>query len=153
MMNQPPLQNSVSKAADSERRFWLLATGTAGCAAAVATAIPFVASLAPSERTKAAGGPVEVDISDIPPGDTKVVEWRGKPVWVVRRTAAMLAALPGHDAQLVDPLSKKDQQPAYARNATRAIKADVFVVIGICTRLGCSPNTAPAGVEIGRAHV
>ena len=147
MINQPfPLQDGVSKAADPERRLWLLATGTAGCAAAAATAIPFVASLAPSERTKAAGGPVEIDISDIAPGETKVVEWRGKPVWIVRRTAAMLAALKGHDAELVDPSSKKDQQPAYARNAARAIKADVFVVIGICTHLGCSPNTAPAGV-------
>ena len=104
---------------DPERRFWLIATGAAGGVAAVATAIPFVSTFAPSERAKAAGGPVEVDISDIPPGGVKTVEWRGKPVWVVRRTPEMLAALQGHDGELVDPLSAKDQQPAYAKNAAR----------------------------------
>ncbi len=90
---------------DPEKRQWLIATGVAGGVAALATAFPLVSSFEPSERAKAAGGPVAVDISDIPPGGTKVVEWRGKPVWVVRRTPAMLAALEGHDAQLVDPLS------------------------------------------------
>jgi ubiquinol-cytochrome c reductase iron-sulfur subunit len=130
---------------DPEKRQWLIATGVAGGVAALATAFPLVSSFEPSERAKAAGGPVAVDISDIPPGGTKVVEWRGKPVWVVRRTPAMLAALEGHDAQLVDPLSLRDQQPAYAKNPARAIKADVFVAIGICTHLGCSPSNAPAG--------
>jgi ubiquinol-cytochrome c reductase iron-sulfur subunit len=131
---------------DPEKRLWLIATGVAGGAAAVATAIPFVSTFEPSERAKAAGGPVEVDLADILPGATKTVEWRGKPVWVVRRTPAMLASLQGHDDELVDPQSKKDQQPPYARNAARAIKPEVFVVVGICTHLGCSPSKAPAGV-------
>ena len=130
---------------DPEKRVWLIATGVAGGVAALATAIPFVSTFAPSERAKAAGGPVEVDISDIPPGGSKTVEWRGKPVWVVRRTPEMLAALQGHDAELVDPQSTKEQQPAYATNAARAIKPEVFVAIGICTHLGCSPSDAPKG--------
>src|SRR5574343_124831 len=96
---------------DPDKRLWLIATGAAGGAAALATAIPFVSSVAPGERAKAAGGPVEVDISDIPPGGSKTVEWRGKPVWVVRRTPEMLAALQGHDSELVDPQSAQDQQP------------------------------------------
>ncbi len=128
---------------DPQRRFWLMTTAAAGGAAAVATAIPFVSSFAPSERARAAGGPVEVDIADIPPGGIKTVEWRGKPVWVMRRTPEMLAALPGHDAELVDPLSARDQQPAAAKNAARSIKPEVFVAVGICTHLGCSPTSAP----------
>jgi ubiquinol-cytochrome c reductase iron-sulfur subunit len=131
--------------ADPERRTWLLATGVAGGAAAVATAVPFVSSLAPSERARAMGAAVEVDISDIPPGGLKTVEWRGKPVWIVRRTPEMLAALGGHDAELADPDSRRDQQPDYARNATRSIEPEVFVAVGICTHLGCSPTRVPAG--------
>lgn len=130
---------------DPQRRFWLAATGAMGGAGLVATAVPFVASLAPSERAKAAGGPVDVDLSDIAPGATKIVEWRGKPIWVVRRTPQMLAALQGHDAELADPQSLRDQQPVDARNPTRSIKPEVFVAIGICTHLGCSPNAVPAG--------
>jgi ubiquinol-cytochrome c reductase iron-sulfur subunit len=136
---------ALAQAADPERRFWLLAAGTAGGVAGVATAVPFIATLAPSERARAAGGPVEVDISDIPPGGSKTVEWRGKPVWVIRRTAEMLAALQGHDAELVDPQSARDQQPEAARNAARALRPDIFVAIGICTHLGCSPTAVPAG--------
>jgi ubiquinol-cytochrome c reductase iron-sulfur subunit len=128
-----------------DKRRWLIATGAAGGAAALATAVPFVSTFAPSERAKAAGGPVDVDLSDIPPGGGKTVEWRGKPVWVIRRTPQMLAALGGHDDQLVDPRSLKEQQPAYASNEARAVKAEVFVAIGICTHLGCSPSNAPAG--------
>lgn len=130
---------------DPDKRLWLIAAGAAGGVAALATAVPLVSTLAPSERAKAAGGPVVVDISDIPPGGMKTVEWRGKPVWVVRRTPEMLAALQGHDAELADPQSAKEQQPVYARNAARALKADVFVAIGICTHLGCSPSSAPQG--------
>ena len=130
---------------DADKRRWLIATGVAGGAAALTTAIPFVSTFAPSERAKAAGGPVEVDLTDIPAGGTKIVEWRGKPVWIVRRTPAMLAALQGHDDQLVDPGSAKEQQPAYARNEARALKPEIFVAVGICTHLGCSPSDAPAG--------
>jgi ubiquinol-cytochrome c reductase iron-sulfur subunit len=132
---------------DPDKRQWLIATGVAGGAAALTTAVPFVSTFAPSERAKAAGGPVEVDISDILPGSAKTVEWRGKPVWVVRRTPEMLAALQGHDGQLVDPLSAKDQQPAYTTNPARAIKPEIFVAIGICTHLGCSPSNAPQGAN------
>lgn len=128
-----------------DKRRWLIATGAAGGAAALATAVPFVSTFSPSERAKAAGGPVDVDLSDIPPGGGKTVEWRGKPVWVIRRTPQMLAALGGHDDQLVDPRSLKEQQPAYASNEARSVKAEVFVAIGICTHLGCSPSNAPAG--------
>ncbi len=145
MQNSPPSPESPAPAGDPQRRFWLLATATAGGVGAVATAVPFVSTFAPSERAKAAGGPVEVDISDIAPGGTKIVEWRGKPIWLVRRTAEMMAALQGHDAELVDPQSERDQQPPYARNPARAIKPELFVAIGICTHLGCSPSTAPQG--------
>jgi ubiquinol-cytochrome c reductase iron-sulfur subunit len=130
---------------DPQRRTWLLATGAAGGVAAVATAVPFVSSFAPSERARAMGAAVEVDISDIPPGGMKIVEWRGKPVWVVHRTPEMVAALSGHDAELADPDSRRDQQPPYARNATRSVRPEVFVAVGICTHLGCSPSRAPAG--------
>jgi ubiquinol-cytochrome c reductase iron-sulfur subunit len=130
---------------DPDKRLWLIAASVAGGAAALTTAVPFVSTLAPSERAKAAGGPVEVDLADIPPGGARTVEWRGKPVWVVRRTAEMVAALQGHDAALVDPHSAQDQQPAYARNAARARQPEVFVAIGICTHLGCSPTSVPQG--------
>jgi ubiquinol-cytochrome c reductase iron-sulfur subunit len=129
---------------DLDRRTWLIATGVAGTVAVASTAVPFVATFAPSERARALGAPVEVDIADIPPGGTKTVEWRGKPVWVVRRTPEMLAAVAGHDALLADPQSARDQQPDYAKNPARAIKPEVFVAVGICTHLGCSPTAVAA---------
>jgi ubiquinol-cytochrome c reductase iron-sulfur subunit len=137
--------NCRAAAPNPERRFWLVSTAAAGGVAAVAAAVPLVSTLAPSERAKAAGGSVEVDISDLAPGAVKTVEWRGRPVWVVRRTPEMLAGLQGHDADLSDPQSARDQQPHYARNAARAVRPDVFVVIGICTHLGCSPSDVPKG--------
>jgi ubiquinol-cytochrome c reductase iron-sulfur subunit len=137
---------SPAPLADADRRQWLIATGAAGGVAAAATAVPFVSSLAPSERARSMGAAVEVDISDLAPGATRTVEWRGKPVWIVRRTPEMLAALGKEDTgDLVDPDSKRDQQPAYARNGTRSLRPDVFVAIGICTHLGCSPTAVPAG--------
>jgi ubiquinol-cytochrome c reductase iron-sulfur subunit len=148
MVNSVPIDcpSASAQPNDPDKRLWLIATGVAGGIGTIATAVPFVSSLAPSERAKAAGGPVEVGLSDIPPGGSKTVEWRGKPVWVIRRTPEMLAGLQGHDADLVDPQSKRDQQPDYARNAARAIKPELFVAVGICTHLGCSPSKAPAGV-------
>lgn len=131
-----------------DRRIWLQASMVAGGAAAVATAVPFVSSFAPSERAKAQGAAVEVDISDLAPGDSKVVEWRGKPVWVVRRTPDMIASLKGHDDQLADPLSAKPQQPDYATNAARSIRPDLFLAVGICTHLGCSPSAIPKGSNL-----
>lgn len=127
------------------RRSWLKLTAAAGGVAAVATAIPFVSTLAPSERAKAQGAAVEVDIADLAPGAMKTVEWRGKPVWVVRRTPEMLAQLQGHDQKLADPASEQAQQPPYAQNATRSLKPEVFLAVGICTHLGCSPSTVAAG--------
>ncbi|GLS15749.1 MULTISPECIES: ubiquinol-cytochrome c reductase iron-sulfur subunit [Hydrogenophaga] len=129
---------------DAERRTWLLTTGAMGVAATAAVAVPLVSSLAPSERAKAQGASVEVDISGLAPGEMATVEWRGKPVWILRRTPEMLAALE-RTADLADPASKKDQQPAYATNTARSIQPEVFVAVGICTHLGCSPVTLPAG--------
>ena len=133
-------------ATDRERRQWLIATGVAGGVAAAATAVPFVSTLAPSERARSLGAAVEVDIAGLAPGATRIVEWRGKPVWIVRRTPEMLAALQqAPTADLVDPDSRREQQPAYAQNATRSVRPEVFVAIGICTHLGCSPTAVPAG--------
>lgn len=129
---------------DPERRRWLAATGAVGAAAVAATAVPFVSSFAPSERAKAAGASVEVDISSLAPGELKVVEWRGQPVWVMRRTPEQLAGLeqiPG----LADPASGRSDQPEYARNTHRSIKPEVLVAVGICTHLGCSPVSVPKG--------
>ena len=128
---------------DAERRKMVLITAAAAGVAAVATAVPFVASFAPSERARAMGASVEADISDLLPGGIKTVEWRGKPVWIMRRTAEMLASLPTLDSELVDPDSKRDQQPEYARNAHRSIKSEILVTVGICTHLGCSPTAVP----------
>jgi len=108
--------------------------------AVAATAVPFVASLAPSERAKAIGAPVVADISKLAPGEKMVVKWRGKPVWIMRRTPEMLAALKTVEEKLSDPNSEKSDQPAYAKNQARAINEEYLVAIGICTHLGCSPS-------------
>jgi ubiquinol-cytochrome c reductase iron-sulfur subunit len=128
---------------DASKRTWLIASGCAGAVGTVFTAVPFVSSMQPSERAKAAGAPVEVDISALKPGEKLTVEWRGKPVWIVRRTPAEVAELPKLDGQLADPNSKRnpdEMTPSYARNETRSIKPEVLVVVGICTHLGCSPS-------------
>jgi ubiquinol-cytochrome c reductase iron-sulfur subunit len=127
---------------DRNRRTWIAITCGAGAVGAGAVAVPFVSTLAPSERARAAGAPVQVDISAIAPGEKLTVEWRGKPVWIVRRTKEQLAALKTLDAQLADPNSARTQYPTpdYAKNTWRSIKEEYFVGIGICTHLGCSPN-------------
>lgn len=140
-----PSLHTEHPAALADRRTWLLATGAVGAAGALATAVPFVSSFAPSERAKAMGAAVEVDIADLLPGETKTVEWRGKPVWITRRTADMVSALAGQEAKLVDPQSLREQQPEYAQNATRSRNPDIFVAVGICTHLGCSPTAVAAG--------
>jgi ubiquinol-cytochrome c reductase iron-sulfur subunit len=132
-------------AADPERRTWLIATGTAGGVAAVATAVPFVKTFTPSERAKAMGAAVEVDIADLPPGGLKTVEWRGKPVWVMRRTPDMLATLQTQAPNLADPDSARDNLPQALRNPGRSLKPEVLVAIGICTHLGCSPTAVAVG--------
>jgi len=129
-------------AVDQGKRTWMIATGCAGAVGGVATAVPFVSTFSPSERAKAAGAAVEADISGLKPGEKMTVEWRGKPVWIVRRTPEQLAALKGLNGQLADPLSERHAYPvpAYALNEARSIKPEYLVVIGICTHLGCSPS-------------
>ncbi|MBS1138030.1 MAG: ubiquinol-cytochrome c reductase, iron-sulfur subunit [Proteobacteria bacterium] len=132
------------------RRRLLVATAAAGGAATVAAVVPFVLSMNPSERAKAAGAPVEVDIGKLGPGEMMTVEWRGKPVWIIHRTKAMLDALPKLNDQLADPESKKPMQPDYAKNVDRSIKPEILVVVGICTHLGCSPTDKfKTGAESG----
>ena len=127
----------------SKRRFLIAATTVVGGVGAVYTAVPFLASWMPSERAKAAGAPVEADISKLEDGQMIRVQWRGKPVWVVKRTDEMLAALPGLNSKLHDPESVDLQQPEYAQNVTRSIKPEILVAVGICTHLGCSPSFVP----------
>ena len=125
------------------RRFLTLATSAAGGVAAVGVATPFLLSFFPSERAKAAGAPVEVDISKLEPGQKINVEWRGKPVWVLSRTPEQLQNLPKLDGKLVDPKSEMPQQPVYCQNATRSIKPEISVLVGVCTHLGCAPEYLP----------
>lgn len=124
------------------RRQWIMATAGLGGALAMTAAVPFVASLTPSERARAAGAPVEVDISKLAPGAMLVVEWRGKPVWILNRTPEMLVAMKQAERFLADPASQNNQQPAYATNETRSRRPEILVAIGICTHLGCSPSAA-----------
>jgi ubiquinol-cytochrome c reductase iron-sulfur subunit len=135
---------SNEKQVDSGRRGLLVATCAAGGVAGLATAGAFVSTFQPSERAKAAGAPVEIDISDLAPGQMKTVEWRGKPVWILKRTPDMVDTLPKLDDKLVDPKSQRNPDeftPEYARNEHRSIKPEILVVVGICTHLGCSPTT------------
>jgi ubiquinol-cytochrome c reductase iron-sulfur subunit len=133
-----------------KRRFLLGATSVVGGIGAAAAAVPFVISFWPSERAKAAGAPVEQDISKLEPGQQIKVEWRGKVVWIINRTPAMLATLPKLDDKVADPKSDVDHQPAYAKNENRSRKPEIFVAVGICTHLGCSPTFRP---EMGPADL
>jgi len=126
---------------DCGRRRLIVATAAVGGAGAVVALVPFVSSLLPSERAKAAGAPVEAEIGKLEAGQMMTVEWRGKPVWIINRTKEMLATLPKLNDQVADPKSEKDMQPAYAQNENRSIKPEYMVVIGICTHLGCSPSS------------
>ena len=135
---------------NGKRRFLLAASSVAGGAAVVAAAVPFAWSMLPSARARAAGAPVEVDISKVEMGMMIRAEWRGQPVWVVRRTAEMLASLKEMDARVADPNSARPQQPEYARNEYRSRKQEWLVLIGICTHLGCSPtDKLQAGPDSG----
>ena len=128
---------------DSSKRTWIITSACAGAVGGVATAVPFVSTFQPSERAKAAGAAVEVDISAIKPGEKLTVEWRGKPVWIIKRTPEQLAELPKLDGQLADPKSERkpsELTPEYARNEARSIKPEIFVGVGICSHLGCSPS-------------
>jgi ubiquinol-cytochrome c reductase iron-sulfur subunit len=129
-------------ALDRDRRTWIAITAGAGAIGGVATAVPFVSTFKPSERAKAAGAPVRVDISALQPGEKIVVEWRGKPVWILRRTEEMLASLAKTEPEVADPKSLRTQYPTpdYAKNPHRSIKPEYFVGVGICSHLGCSPT-------------
>nr|WP_315490470.1 ubiquinol-cytochrome c reductase iron-sulfur subunit [uncultured Rhodoferax sp.] len=132
-----------SQQIDSSKRTWLIASSCAGAVGVGAVAVPFVSTFQPSERAKAAGAAVEVDIGAMKPGEKLTVEWRGKPVWIVRRTPEQLADLASLNGQLADPTSQRkpaELTPEYARNEARSIKPEFFVAVGICTHLGCSPS-------------
>jgi ubiquinol-cytochrome c reductase iron-sulfur subunit len=126
---------------DPDRRTAIMLAAAVGGAGVVAAAVPFVASFTPSERAKAAGAPVEFDISGIAPGEMKTVEWRGVPVWVLRRTPEMLESIKKADSQVADPKSLRTAfpTPEFARNEFRSIKPEYLVTVGICTHLGCNP--------------
>ena len=126
------------------RRNLIVAGSLAGGAAGIGAAVPFVWSMFPSERAKAAGAPVEIDISKLAPGELGIFEWRGKPVWVMKRTKEMLDGIRQADAKVSDPLSKVPQQPEYAKNEFRSAKPDLMVLVGVCTHLGCSPKPKSA---------
>ena len=142
---------SITTPINPDRRLWLTATSVAGGAGLVATAIPFVASMAPSERARALGAPVEVELQGLRPGELRTVEWRGQPVFVLRRSAEMLDSLARHDGLLADPGSRRSDQPAYTVNAYRSIKPAIAVIVGICTHLGCIPTfrPTPGAADIG----
>lgn len=133
-----------------KRRFLIASTSGVAAVGGAFVAVPFVTSMQPSARAKAAGAPAEADISKLEEGQLMRVKWRGKPVWVVRRTAQNLADLPTLDDQLRDPASVEQQQPAYCQNPTRSIKEEYLVAVGICTHLGCSPTHRP---EVGPADL
>lgn len=155
-MSQQPTQTDESEGAvdktlpsDPSRRFWVATACTLGGVAGVAAAVPFVGSFAPSEKAKAAGAPVEADISSLGEGQMMTVEWRGKPIWIVHRTKAEIDGLVKNDNELADPDSDRPGfTPEWAKNEYRSRKADIFVCIGICTHLGCSPT---AHFETGAA--
>ena len=128
---------------NKRRRFLLVASGVVGGVGVAVAAVPFIKSFEPSQRAKAAGAPVEVDISKVEAGQLITVEWRGKVCWVLNRTPAMLQSLPKLDVKLADPNSNVPNQPAYCKNEHRSIKDNYWVAIGICTHLGCSPTFRP----------
>lgn len=135
---------------DKDKRTTIMIACAVGGAGVAAVAAPFLASFAPSERAKAAGAPVEVDLSSIPLGDKIVVEWRGLPVWILRRTPEMLQAVKKAEGEVADPKSQRTQYPTpeYARNDYRSIKPEYLITVGVCTHLGCSPTGPfPGGVN------
>jgi ubiquinol-cytochrome c reductase iron-sulfur subunit len=133
---------------DNRRRLLIVATTAAGAVVAGGVAAPFIASWFPSARALAAGAPVQADISKMEDGQQITVEWRGKPVWILKRTKEMLDLLTKHDGLLVDPESKDAEQPKYIKGPERSLKPAIFVATGVCTHLGCSPTLKK---EIGAA--
>ncbi len=146
---QTQLSTNATLADEQRRRFLLTTTCVLGAVGAVCAVTPLVSSWLPSAKAKAAGAPVRVDLSQLEPGQQATVEWRGKPVWIIRRTTAMLQQLADNTALLRDPDSRVEQQPTYAQNQYRSIKPEYLVLIGICTHLGCSPKYKPDEKELG----
>jgi ubiquinol-cytochrome c reductase iron-sulfur subunit len=124
----------------NRRRFLTTTASVVGGAGAVATSIPFISTLSPSAKTKAIGAPVEVEIGDIQPGELKISQWQGKPVWILRRPQSALDGIRDLDTEVSDPISDREQQPEYAKNEYRSVKPEYLIVIGLCTHLGCSPT-------------
>lgn len=139
----PPDRSFAQGPLDKDKRNTLGMTAVLGAVGGAAVAVPFVSTFTPSEKAKAAGAPVEVDVGSIPPGEKIVVEWRGNPVWILRRTPEMVEAVKNPDPDLLDPDSEQFYQlkvPEYVKNETRSIKPELLVVVGICSHLGCSPS-------------
>ena len=132
------------------RRFLTAATSVVGAVGMGFVLVPFISSMQPSAKARAAGAPVRADISKLEPGQMIRVKWRGKPVWLVRRTEKMLEVLPTLDTTLRDPESLESIQPPYAQNEYRSIKPELLVTVGICTHLGCSPTYRP---DVGAADL
>lgn len=139
---------------DFQRRALVVATGVTAGVALLASAVPFVASMNPSERARAGGAPVEVDISRLQPGELATVAWRGMPVWILHRTEQMIRELGDHDELLLDPRSKQSNQPRNCLNSARSVKPEFFATIALCTHLGCVPSYRPDGgdVRLGDGH-
>lgn len=133
-------QPNQSPQVNLEKRNFLIATSAVGAIGCAAVAVPFVKSMTPSERAKAAGAPVDIDVSKLLAGEMMTAEWRGQPVWIIHRTDEQIAKLANHDAQLSDPNLEVPQQPDYCKNKERAIKPKYAVMLGVCTHLGCSPG-------------
>jgi ubiquinol-cytochrome c reductase iron-sulfur subunit len=157
------MATSTSAPVDVERRRLLLATQVSGGVALIASAYPFVVSLEPSQRARANAAPVPVSIADLRENQLKVVAWRGSPVWLMRRSASIVRSLEQSNPRLADPRSMRSEQPESCRNATRSLKPEIFVCVGICTHLGCSPvlrlddaafdaQTSPAGGFLCPCH-
>lgn len=138
---------------DRGRRQLVVATSAAGGLAIAASAVPFVASLTPSERARSAGAPVSIDIGGLAPGEMMTAAWRGQPVWILRRTPRMIEGLHKVESRLLDPASERDQQPEYCRNEWRSRRPEVLVAVGLCTHLGCVPTFRPevAPADLGEA--
>ncbi len=139
MSTKPNDKKQTKTEIDQEKRKFLIATSAVGAVGVAVAAVPFVASMTPSERAKAAGAPVEVDVSKIAPGEMKIDEYRGQPLWIVHLNDEQIAKLGNHDDQLADPNLEIAQQPDYCKNKDRAINPKYVVMLGSCTHLGCSP--------------
>jgi len=134
---------------EGRRKFLVGATTVVGAIGAVGAAVPFVKSLLPSAKATAAAAPIEVDISHLKPGDMMTVEWRGKPVWIVRRKEEHISTLEELEEKLRDPDSLTEQQPHYANNTHRSIHPEILVLVGVCTHLGCAPSYMPELGSLG----